>query len=162
MKKILAIDPSGNFTEGKGTTGWALVTDTKVIITVGQVLAKNYSTIIDYWSALVNLIENLQPDIVVIEDYLLYKDKAQAQILSRLETARVIGVLEFTCARKEIPCHFQRAIDVKKRWTDDILVTKGYVQKQNNRYYAGGVLISDHIRDAIRHGIHYATYKIKE
>ena len=162
MKKILAIDPSGNFSEGKGTTGWALVTDTKTIITVGQVLAKNYSTKIEYWSALMDLIKNLQPDIVVIEDYLLYKDKAQSQILSRLETARIIGVLEYICAKRDIPYFFQRAIDVKRRWTDEILVSKGYIQKQGSRYYAGGVLISDHIRDAIRHGIHFATYKLKE
>ena len=162
MKTILAIDPSGNFTEGKGTTGWALVTSNRTIISVGQVLAKNYSTKVEYWSAIVELIKSIEPDIVVIEDFLLYKDKSQSQILSRFETSRLIGVLEFHCDNLQIPYHFQRAIDVKTRWSDEILTLNGYIQKEGNRYYAGGVLISDHIRDAIRHGIHFATYKIKE
>ena len=162
MKTILAIDPSGNFTEGKGTTGWALVTSNRTIVSVGQVLAKNYSTKVEYWSAIVELIKSIEPDIVVIEDFLLYKDKSQSQILSRFETSRLIGVLEFYCTNLQIPYHFQRAIDVKTRWSDEILTLNGYIQKEGNRYYAGGVLISDHIRDAIRHGIHFATYKIKE
>ena len=162
MKTILAIDPSGNFNEGKGTTGWSLISENKKIISCGQILAKNFENKFDYWSEVVSLIQHLQADIVVIEDFLLYEDKCKVQINSRFETPKLIGLLEMFCYEQNKPYFLQRAVDVKKRWTDDILVNKGYIQKINNRYYAGGVLISDHIRDSIRHGIHFITFKMKE
>lgn len=158
---LLAIDPSGNFNEGKGTTGWALLTDQKEILSCGQVLAKNYSNKFEYWETVLNLITHLQVDIVVIEDFLLYETKSKSQINSRFETPKLIGLLEYHCNKNCIKYTLQRAVDVKKRWTDDILTTKGYIQKVNNRYYAGGVLTSDHMRDAIRHGIHYITFKME-
>ncbi len=160
--KILAIDPSGNFNEGKGTTGWALISDNKEIISCGQILAKNFNSKFEYWESIIKLIKNLEPNHLVIEDFLLYEDKSKVQINSRFETPKLIGLLEFYCYKTNRTYTLQRAVDVKKRWNDDILVNKGYVQKVNNRYFVCGVLTSDHIRDAIRHGIHYITFKIKE
>ena len=157
---ILAIDPSGNFNEGKGTTGWALITDQKEIISCGQILAKNYNNKFEYWDTVVNLINHIKADVIVIEDFLLYESKSKSQINSRFETPKLIGILEHYCNQNNIKYVLQRAIDVKKRWTDDILTSKGYIQKVNNRYFAGGVLTSDHMRDAIRHGIHYITFKM--
>jgi hypothetical protein len=161
MSLTLALDPSGNFTEGKGTTGWAVISsEGPTIISCGQVLAENYSNKFDYWRAILNIIDNTKFDYLVIEDFLLYKSKAQSQINSRFETPKIIGIIEMYCNNANKPCEFQRAVDVKNRWTDDILVHKGYIQKKGNRYFAGGVLISEHIRDAIRHGIHYVTFKV--
>lgn len=162
MKKILAIDPSGNFNEGKGTTGWALVSSNKEIISCGQILAKNYENKFQYWNAIIQLVKMIGADYVVIEDFLLYEESSKSQINSRFETPKLIGILELYCNSNNIEYSLQRAVDVKKRWTDEILVYNNYIQKQNDRYFACGVLVSGHIRDAIRHGIHFVTFKLKE
>ena len=42
---ILALDPSGNFKEGKGITGWCLLdTQTKKIAKFGYISAEMYRT----------------------------------------------------------------------------------------------------------------------
>jgi hypothetical protein len=162
MKLVLAIDPSGNFTEGKGTTGWAVVSTDKKVISCGQILAEHYETKFDYWRAVLNIIKFTKFDYIVVEDFLLYKDKSQSQINSRFETPKLIGIIELLCNDLGIKCNLQRAVDVKTRWKDDILVFKNWIQRNGNKYYAGGVLISEHIRDAIRHGVHFVTFKVEE
>ncbi len=158
--KILAIDPSGNFTEGKGTTGWSLLNFDGKIIACGQILASSFNTKMYYWNAIVNQITILNPSFVVVEDFLLYASKATNQINSRFETSKLIGILEFMCDHNKIPIYLQRALDVKKRWTDQILVAENIIEKIGSHYYAGGVLTSEHIRDSIRHGTHFIRYKL--
>ena len=86
---VLALDPSGAYKEGKGTTGWCLFdNETKQIAKFGVIKAENYSCQFHYWDAHISLIDSLSgynPD-VVIEDYLLYNNRAEAQTNSRLET----------------------------------------------------------------------------
>lgn len=160
--KILAIDPSGNFTEGKGTTGWSLLDENMKILACGQILANNYKCKEAYWESIINLITSLQPDRLVIEDFLLYASKSSNQINSRFETPKLIGLIEMYAYKHNTHIKLQRAVDVKARWTDDILVLNKIIDKVGNRYYAGGVMISEHIRDSIRHGVHYIKYRIKE
>lgn len=160
--KILAIDPSGNFTEGKGTTGWSLLDETITILACGQLLASNYNSKEDYWRSVISLIKHLQPDRLVIEDFLLYASKSSNQINSRFETPKLIGIIEMYAYENNITIKLQRAIDVKNRWTDEILLHNNIINKVGNRYYAGGVLVSEHIRDSIRHGVHYIKYTLKK
>lgn len=160
--KILAIDPSGNFTEGKGTTGWSLLDENLKIITCGQKLAIEYTKKEEYWKDILALITELKPDILVVEDFLLYASKSNSQINSRFETPKLIGIIELYAYNRDIPIYLQRAVDVKNRWTDEILVNKNIISKVNNRYYASGVMISEHIRDSIRHGVHFIKYKLKK
>lgn len=160
--RILAIDPSGNFNEGKGTTGWCVITEFKEIIFTGQIKADNYDTIYDYINKHVEIIKELSPDIVVLEDFKLYADKALNQINSRFETPKLIGVLEYVCKQNDIPTFLQGASEVKNRWNDDILVYNNILHKNNNRYYIGDKVISEHIRDSIRHGIHFVTFKLNK
>lgn len=160
--KILAIDPSGNFTEGKGTTGWSLLDDSINILACGQILANNYEHKEAYWESIINLIDTLQPDRLVIEDFLLYASKSNNQINSRFETPKLIGLIEMYAYKHNLSIKLQRAVDVKNRWTDEILVLNKIIDKVGNRYYAGGVMISEHIRDSIRHGVHYIKYQIKK
>lgn len=160
--KILAIDPSGNFTEGKGTTGWSLLDENINILACGQILANNYECKEAYWESIINLITSLQPDRLVIEDFLLYASKSNNQINSRFETPKLIGLIEMYAYKHNAHIKLQRAVDVKNRWTDDILVLNKIIDKVGNRYYAGGVMISEHIRDSIRHGVHYIKYGIKK
>lgn len=169
----LAIDPSGNnsIVEGHGVTGWALVDADSNIINFGEVKASDYKTPILYWLAVADLIiprdlwfrkgmvRELELDVVlsdvVIEDFILYQDKAKAQTNSRMQTSRMLGILELACLAKDIPCHFQRAVDVKARWSDDILVHKNIITRRGRVFTIDGIILSNHVRDAIRHGLHY-------
>lgn len=158
---ILAIDPSGNHKEGKGTTGWCLLdVKTNKIAKYGVIKASTYKTQLEYWDAHIELIDSLtgyKPDIV-IEDYLLYITRAQSQINSRLETPQLIGVLKYELYKRGITVNLQTAMQVKTRWTNDILVNKGYLVKVGNKYSIAGVIIVDHIQDAIRHAVHFKTF----
>ncbi len=169
---ILSLDPSGNFHEGKGTTGWCIfdVQEDK-IHRASAISAKDYDTMEAYWHAhilLINDIARKRPGkvVVVIEDYLLYATKANNQINSKMETPKLIGVLQHYLWGKRVPYCMQNASEVKTRWDDDILVHKGYLALRGIKYRAHrlpgeDVLLNKHCRDAIRHAVHYATFKIK-
>lgn len=159
---ILAYDPSGNFKEGKGITGWVLWdTETKKCVKFGYISAAMYPTQCSYWDAHITLLESLagfQPD-VVIEDYLLYSNRAANQINSRMETPQLIGVLKYECYKRSIKYFTQPAQAVKSRWSNEVLVKKGYLNKKGNVYMIGTVVISGHIQDSLRHAVHHATFR---
>lgn len=161
---VLALDPSGSYQEGLGTTGWCLMDlSTDKIVKFGSIYAGDFSCQFQYWDAHIKLIDSLTgyyPD-VVIEDYLLYGDRADAQINSRLETPQLIGILKYECYARGLFIYIQTAMQVKTRWRDDILVHKHYIQKQDNSYYMNGTLLSNHIKDSVRHAVHYKTYNSK-
>lgn len=166
-KYILALDPSGNYHEGKGTTGWCVfnVADNR-ISKAGSISAKKYKCMETYWNAHLDLlqehIDKYGSDniIVVIEDYLLYASKAADQINSKMETPKLIGVLQWWCYIHQLAYWMQPASLVKKRWTNEILNYKGYIKKDGKTYIVPGVKgdITRHSLDAIRHAIHYATF----
>lgn len=159
---ILAIDPSGNFNEGKGTTGWCLYdTVTNKIAKFGAIKASQYKSSLEYWDAHIKLIDDMAGYAltVVIEDYLLYSNKAQSQIRSRFETPKLIGVLQYELYLRNISVVFQNASLVKTRWSDEILEHKGLIHKTGKYYTISGIQLSEHCRDAIRHAKHYATFR---
>lgn len=159
---ILAIDPSGNFNEGKGTTGWCLYdTQTNRLAKFGAIKATKYTSLMEYWDAHIRLIDDLAgySVTVVIEDYLLYSNRADSQINSCFETPRLIGVLQYELSLRGINVVLQRAALVKQRWSDAILVHKGLIEKRGNSYYRDAIKLTEHTRDAIRHAIHYATFR---
>lgn len=159
---ILAIDPSGNFNEGKGTTGWCLYdTRTKKIAKFGIIKASKYNTLMDYWEAHIKLIDDLSGyDLtIVLEDYLLYSNRADSQINSRFETPKLIGVLQYELYLRGIDVVFQTAALVKNRWADRILAHKGLITKEGRSYFIGEIRLTEHSKDAIRHAIHYATFR---
>lgn len=166
-KFILALDPSGNFTEGKGTTGWSLFNalDNK-IIKADSISAKKFATQEEYWYKHMDLITDTSKKhkkqlVIVIEDYLLYASKAKDQINSRMETSKLIGILQLHCFTNGIPYIMQPASEVKKRWTNEILHYKGYIKLYKRKYTIPDtkVAIDRHCLDSIRHGVHYATFK---
>lgn len=159
---ILAFDPSGNFKEGKGITGWALLdTQTKKIAKFGYISAFMYPNQMAYWDAHITLLDSLSGfgPAIVIEDYMLYSNRAKDQINSRMETPQLIGLLKYECYKRGINVNVQTAVSVKTRWKDDVLCRKGYLRKKGRSYYIGEVLVSDHVKDAIRHAVHYATFR---
>ena len=173
MKKydyILALDPSGSFYEGKGTTGYCLydIKNNK-FVTCGSIFAKHYVNMESYWYAILNFIINTcanTPNVyVVCEDYLLYANKLQDQINSRMETPKLIGVLQYECWKNNIPYYMQTAAEVKKRWADHILEHKGYIKAYKRGYTPTSgynPTYTHHALDAIRHAIHFATFNLKK
>ncbi len=168
---ILAIDPSGNFNEGKGITGWCTIDeDTGQIKDFGTIDASTSIKMADHWNKHIELIGRYawseEKLTVVIEDYILYAHKMASQVNSRFETPKLIGVIEYHCAMEEIPLHFQTAVSVKRRWKNDLLAKKGFInikkyKKGANSYdvlYINEVRINNHIADAIRHCVHYYMF----
>lgn len=172
-KYILAIDPSGNFEEGKGTTGTCLFNvAANQIESVQDIKACAYKTKEEYWQAHINyikLIRSLYDDLcIIIEDFTLDPRRAMQQSHSKMETPKIIGILQLYCKQKGLPYKMQRAVEVKNRWADHILEYKKYIIKHNRMYYIPHKYImetkpiSRHCKDAIRHAVHYHTFYNKE
>jgi Holliday junction resolvasome RuvABC endonuclease subunit len=166
---VLALDPSGNFHEGKGTTGICVFNANKMEICVIACLkAADYKSMELYWNGVVNFVDIMLRRYrgelcLVIEDYFLYANKAASQINSRMETSKLIGVLQYYCFKYKLLYIMQTANEVKTRWTDAILHHKRYIQKDGKRWVLPGTStqINDHCMDAIRHAVHFATFKNK-
>lgn len=158
---ILALDPSGNYNEGKGTTGWCLYdTHTNKIIKYGVIKATKFNRMEDYWKAHLTLMDDLAGYgyTLVVEDYMLYANRATDQINSRFETPKLIGVIQYECYSRGIRIEFQTASAVKLRWSNNILVHKNLIQERKGRYWILETKLSEHCLDAIRHAVHYATF----
>lgn len=114
-----------------------------------------------YWYAHIKLLNRLctKQTILVIEDYLLYGSKRDNQINSRMETPKLIGALQLHCYRNHIHYILQPASEVKNRWTDKILDHKGYFCIVGSGTKIGDKYISKHTKDAIRHAVHFNTFK---
>ena len=167
-KYILGIDPSGNFYEGKGTTGLCLFDAEKnCILDAKSISAKNYKSWYNYWTAIIRYIDLIYKKhkalTVVIEDYTLYATKAASQINSKMETPKLIGVLQYFCKTNGIPAVLQPAHLVKNRWANPILIHKKYIKSVKDQLYTmQDVRIDRHAVDSIRHAVHYAQFKNKE
>jgi len=118
---ILAFDPGE-------TTGWACLRQ-------GKVAGGSFSL----WSEVERLVDRARPDVVVVEDFLLYPNKMRQLKWNRLRTIRVIGVIEFVCQKRDIPCIFQLA---KERLSIEVKEVRGF---------------NIHATQALRHAILYAS-----
>lgn len=150
----------GNFHEGKGTTGLSIAEDDQPK-TVGRISAEDYKSDVEYWQAHVDFIKQLKPDKFVFEGYRLYNHKgmkASTQSNSILETPQLIGIIKLTAHQLGIPFKIQFAKDVKTRWSDDVLIHKGILQKNGSRLMFNGKATVTHERDALRHIMHYIRY----
>lgn len=177
-KLIIGIDPSGNFEEGKGTTGIGYIRADDSEVKLIDVDARNYKSQLEYWTVIIASLKGfltIDSDcVVVLEDYLLYGSKANQQINSRLETPQLIGVIKYICHKNNVPVVLQRAVDVKKRWADHILEHEGYIHRvsattsyEHCHGKSGYALtgsdkrLSSHSLDTLRHMVHYKEFKNK-
>jgi hypothetical protein len=152
MTKYLAIDPSGNYVEGKGKTGWAMYVDGE--FTFGTFDAKDFETRVDYWYAVAMLIAIEKPTTLIIEDYRLYNTRATSaatQSFSLMETPRLLGVLEQTAQANNIPQVIWQMASSTKAYSDDKLLKLGILSKPKNRHIFKGYKLNDHERSAFRH-----------
>lgn len=164
MNIVLAIDPSGNFDEGKGHTGLAWSFGDWDAVIVRSVNAKAYKRRVDYWEAVVKYIKDLAEKHsvannihVVIEKYVTRSNGFTTGKVS--ETAMLIGVLTYVCELNNIPYTMQTPSQVKTRYSDDALCKLfTYMESKGNRYYLGDHCTNDHERDALRHLAFYKNY----
>lgn len=165
---ILALDPSGSFEEGKGTTGWVLTKGNGDLMRAGKVDAVEYPCAEEYWLAHTDLLDEMYDKygndlLVVCEDFVLYPDRAGAQSYSKMETSRLIGIIQMRCYNNKTPLEFQKAAEIKKRWAESVLMRYGYLKKRDRGYYIRRgdewLRTNKHILDAYRHAIHYTTFK---
>ena len=82
-----------------------------------------------------------------------------------METPKLIGIIQHYCWLMKIPYYMQLASEVKNRWTNDILMHKGVIYTRNSRHYIDAnckQYINRHCIDAIRHAMHYDTFRNKK
>lgn len=167
---ILAFDPSGNFVEGKGTTGWVLMDAREKLLARGYISAKDYKCAEEYWNAHLDLIRfnhkkygaNL---IVVIEEYILYRERSLSQTNSKMETCRLIGAMQYICWRLKQDYSMQLASSVKDRWSDELLLREQILYRDRSNLIHTDSNLSlglGHTRDAFRHALHYAVCRNKD
>lgn len=168
MTYELVFDPSGNFYEGKGTTGW-IYAKNGVVSKAGQVSAKDYKSQMEYWQEVLALIEaaawhaykNKSKLTVICEDYRLYASASNAQINSNLETPQLIGAIKFFCFKNEITPVMQMAAEVKTRWSPEVMERTGKIVRKGRYFYTPeGVKLEHHSIDAYKHWLHYRTFKV--
>ena len=135
-KRILALDPGE-------TTGYA-VFDGIVFIKLGQVNTGHVDTSV---IPLRKLFEEVNPDIVVVEEYRVYAWRAKQHSWSSLHTPRLIGCIETLCEIHRKPIAMQGAGIVKQFVTNDKLKDWGF-------YVKGQA----HARDATRHACYFIIF----
>lgn len=160
MKKILSIDPSGNFHEGKGKTGFVLLkldvdgNDIKF----GTIKAENYKLRVDYWFDIASLIALEKPDVLIVEDYRLYNTAstgAAVQSFSQLETPRLLGIIESVAYENRIEEIVWQMANATTAYSDDKMLKLGLLTKEKGRYLYKGTKVNDHERSALRHLLRY-------
>lgn len=165
---VLAFDPSGAYEKGKGTTGWCVMDCTcSRIIQIGTLKATDYPSKYEYWDAHIQLIRKMLKQYgdklaISIEDYILYANKAEAQVNSNFETVRLIGIIEHYCWNNGVHCRTRLAATAKTRYTDDVLVYKKLIKPCLGGYIvdcANDHLLATHELDAIRHAMYYTAFE---
>lgn len=158
---IIAYDPSGNFSEGKGETGICIFNCTQnAVHSTLTIKASDYECAEEYWYRHIELLDIFmrahKNAVISMEDYQLYAGKAAAQVHSKFETVQLIGIIKMHCFLKGYKLYMRPAVTVKKRWSDEILTHHGYLPKQ----LSGTPLVSHEV-DAIRHAVHTYTFEIR-
>ena len=162
--RIIGVDPSGSFNEGKGVTGIYILQSGTPLQAV-TVHASDHNSRLEYWAAVLHTIQLFAEEdcIISMEDYVLYASSAKAQINSNMETSKLIGAIEMFAYTHSMPVMMRNASQVKKRWTNEILEFNGYITVKNGRAYAiDGSPINPHALDALRHAVHCHTFELKK
>lgn len=133
--RLLSLDPGH-------TTGWCLYED-------GKLTASGHAaTLAEGWTCIDSLFRDIQPTMVVYENYRVYAHKLERHSNSEVYTVRLIGVIEYLSEIvHQVPHYNQMAQQAKGFMTDDKL-------KRWGMYQVG----FKHARDAIRHGAYFLLF----
>lgn len=142
--RMLCLDPGA-------TTGWSLFIYGQ-LSSYGQIeTIKNHDTNPEIdWFSIQELFINIEPTLVICEDYRVYSHKLDRHAFSKVPTLRLIGGIELISFIDRIPVHYQMATQAKGFATDDKLKAWGF-WKEGMR----------HSRDSIRHGLYYLIVRNK-
>lgn len=133
--RLLCLDPGH-------TTGWA-VFENGLLTASGQA-----ATMDKGWSEIDNLFNDVQPTMVIYENYRVYAHKLERHSNSEVYTLRLIGVIEYLCDVKfGIPQYNQMAHQAKGFVTDEKLKKWGFYKRAEK-----------HARDAMRHGCYFLLF----
>jgi hypothetical protein len=130
---LLCLDPGR-------TTGWALF-NKDALVEWGELATKDMEAAVPLIRSLLELHD---PHHVVVEEYRVYKWKADSHAWAELFTSQLIGFIEGYCVMESIPLSRQSAHNAKSFATDKNLEEWGF-WKEGMR----------HARDAIRHGCYF-------
>lgn len=128
--RCLCLDPGE-------TTGVAVFRDGG-LISWSQAATKDLDKGVDN---IEQLLTDVQPDIIVMEDYKVYDWKTKQHAWAALHTPQLLGVIHCLARLKGIPIERRMAFEAKTFCTDTKLI-------EWNMYKPG----MRHARDAIRHG----------
>ncbi len=134
-KSLVAFDPGG-------TTGFSRFGDGKLTHR-GQITAYNYL-------AVEQVIDLHQPQVVVVEEYVLYPWARKQQTWSDFPESRMIGAIELMCLKRKIRLVMQTPADAKNWCTDAKLKSWGYFHAT-----------MQHANDSVRHGTYWLLYRGK-
>lgn len=159
--KIIALDISGNWKEGKGTTGICIM-ENGIPKQLDQIHAGDFESDVEYWNKHVQYLAAEDPQHIVIEGYKLYNHgskRADMQTHSELETSQLLGALKLWAYSWGIPVTIQFASEIKTRWSESVLVKTGYLEEKNGRHYWDGQVLNQHKKDALKHALHWWRYR---
>ena len=133
IRRILGVDPGV-------TTGMAMIAADGVEKDVSLVAVREVKNFLE---PIYNAILNNKPDVVVCEDFVLYRGKEAPQAYSRMPAAvgERIGVVRLACEQTKIPM-------VLKTAHQRIRFKKPRVLRWLGMYHS-----SRHVRDAIAHAL---------
>jgi|BioPla2DNA2_1021312.scaffolds.fasta_scaffold122969_2 hypothetical protein len=134
-EKLLTIDPGE-------TTGWAFFKYGE-LSTTGQIVIDKHNLA----DSIEPLMNDIQPTVVVLENYRVYPWKMKQHSWSNLFTPQLIGAIQYLCSQRKIPVYLQMANQAKTFCTDDKLKTWGFWRRGEK-----------HARDAIRHGCYWLLF----
>jgi len=142
--RLLAIDPGE-------TTGIALFLNIQPVNQF-ELKPRQVSGVIEPVASLADQIASTlnryrEIDVIILEDYRVYKWRAKQHTWSDLHTPRLIGAIEYIASKEKIPIIKQPAHVAKQFCTDDKLKHWGM--------YISGL---KHARDAVRHGCYYLLF----
>lgn len=118
------------------TTGYASFSDSPHDIAAGD---------FPHFSAVRELLQKVDPDIVIIESFRLYPWKAKAKTWSSFPEIEVIGAIKHECFQMGLNYIEQGASD-KNMFDDEKLKALGFWRN-----------MSPHARDSCRHALYYMT-----
>ena len=121
----LCLDP------GK-TTGWATFDESGVGITMGQVNVEE----------LIEMLKTTPAKVIITEDYRLFPWKAKEQVWSKLDTVRLIGMIQLWCYLHNLQLILQ----------DPNIKSIGYMWAGLKKAASHK---NSHERDAYVHGVYY-------
>lgn len=143
-KSILVFDPGES-------TGWCYQNSSGSVC--GGTARKDHLEV-------VNLIKVAKPDIVVLESFKLYPNKAQSLSWNSFYPCEVIGAIKVTCAQMSVPW-LEQAPSVKKYFGGFLQDwdTIGYLPLQLEEFSKG---VTEHTKDAYMHYRYFVRNGLKK